>query len=122
MRERNLTELLGTSKNRRSDNGLVRNRACLTRVPQGDLLRFAVKEKRHVWLPKRKPVPVIGTATENRAFIGKVLPSQRLLNLCEEQLVFGEMNLSEIVSSGAQMRLRYALERQLDGYVGSKLL
>ena len=43
--------------------------------------------------------------------MGKVLPSQRLLKQFEEQLVFGEMNLSEIVRSGAQMMLQYALER-----------
>ncbi len=41
--------------------------------------------------------------------MGKVLPSQRLLKQFEEQLVFGEMNLSEIVRSGAQMMLQYAL-------------
>ena len=38
--------------------------------------------------------------------MGKVLPSQRLLKQFEEQLVFGEMNLSEIVRSGAQMMLQ----------------
>ena len=54
--------------------------------------------------------------------MGKVLPSQRLLKQFEEQLVFGEMNLSEIVRSGAQMMLQYALEREGDGGVGSKLL
>ena len=31
--------------------------------------------------------------------MGKVLPSQRLLKQFEEQLVFGEMNLSEIGAS-----------------------
>ena len=35
--------------------------------------------------------------------MGKVLPSQRLLKQFEERLVFGDMNLSEIVRSGAQM-------------------
>ena len=54
--------------------------------------------------------------------MGKVLPSQRLLKQFEEQLVFVEMNLSEIVRSGAQMMLQYALEREGDGGVGSKLL
>ena len=33
--------------------------------------------------------------------MGKVLPSQRLLKQFEEQLVFVEMNLSEIVRSGS---------------------
>ena len=47
--------------------------------------------------------------------MGKVLPSQRLLKQFEEQLVFGEMNLSEIVRSGAQMMLQYVtdLDEQL---------
>jgi len=43
--------------------------------------------------------------------MGKVLPSQQLLKQFEEPLVFGEMNLSEIVRSGPQMMLQYALER-----------
>ena len=33
--------------------------------------------------------------------MGKVLPSQRLLKQFEERLVFGEMNLSEIVPFGS---------------------
>ena len=45
--------------------------------------------------------------------MGKVLPSQRLLKQFEERLVFGDMNLSEIVRSGAQMMLQYALEREV---------
>ena len=54
--------------------------------------------------------------------MGKVLPSQRLLKQFEERLVFGDMNLSEIVRSGAQMMLQYALEREVTGSVGSRLL
>ena len=54
--------------------------------------------------------------------MGKVLPSQRLLKQFEERLVFGEMNLSEIVRSGAQMMLQYAFGARGDGGVGSKLL
>ena len=54
--------------------------------------------------------------------MGKVLPSQRLLKQFEEQLVFVEMNLSEIVRSGAQMMLQYALEREVTEAFGSKLL
>ena len=50
--------------------------------------------------------------------MGKVLPSQRLLKQFEEQLVFGEMNLSEIVRSGAQMMLQYALEREVTEALG----
>ena len=50
--------------------------------------------------------------------MGKVLPSQRLLKRFEEQLVFWEMNLSEIVRSGAQMMLQYALEREVTEALG----
>ena len=50
--------------------------------------------------------------------MGKVLPSQRLLKQFEERLVFGEMNLSEIVRSGAQMMLQYALEREVTEALG----
>ena len=50
--------------------------------------------------------------------MGKVLPSQRLLKQFEERLVFGEMNLSEIVRSGAQMMLQYALEREVAEALG----
>ena len=50
--------------------------------------------------------------------MGKVLPSQRLLKQFEERLVFGEMNLSEIVWSGAQMMLQYALEREVTEALG----
>ena len=49
---------------------------------------------------------------------GKVLPSQRLLKQFEERLVIGEMNLSEIVRSGAQMMLQYALEREVTEALG----
>ena len=50
--------------------------------------------------------------------MGKVLPSQRLLKQFEERLVFWEMNLSEIVRSGAQMMLQYALEREVTEALG----
>jgi putative transposase len=50
--------------------------------------------------------------------MGKVLPSQRLLKQFEERLIFGEMNLSEIVRSGAQMMLQYALEREVTEALG----
>ena len=41
-----------------------------------------------------------------------------MLKQFEEQLVFGEMNLSEIVRSGAQMMLQYALEREVTEALG----
>ena len=50
--------------------------------------------------------------------MGKVLPSERLLKQFEDRLVFGEMNLSEIVRSGAQMMLQYALEREVTEALG----
>lgn len=50
--------------------------------------------------------------------MAKVLPSQRLLKQFEERLVFGEMTLSEIVRSGAQLMLQYALEREVSEALG----
>ena len=50
--------------------------------------------------------------------MGKVLPSQRLLKQFEERVVFGEMNLSEIVRSGAQMMPQYALESEVTEALG----
>ena len=87
----------------------------------GDVLRFLSK-KNDVWFPKLKPVPVMGTEKENHTSWEKVLPSQRLLKQFEEQLVFVEMNLSEIVRSGAQMMLQYVLEREVTEALGRKLL
>jgi putative transposase len=45
--------------------------------------------------------------------MAKVLPSERLFKQFEERLVFGEMSLSDIVRSGAQLMLQYALEREV---------
>lgn len=50
--------------------------------------------------------------------MGKVLPSQRLLKQFEERLVFGDVNLSEIIRSGAQLMLQYALEREVTEALG----
>lgn len=50
--------------------------------------------------------------------MAKVLPSERLLKQFEERLVFGDMGLSEIVRSGAQMMLQYALEREVTEALG----
>ena len=72
--------------------------------------------------PSSNPSPSWGQKKENHTSWEKVLPSQRLLKQFEEQLVFGEMNLSEIVRSGAQMMLQYALEREVTEALGSKLL
>ena len=83
----------------------------------GDVLRFLSK-KNDVWFPKLKPVPVHGDRKGEPYIMGKVLPSQRLLKQFEERLVFGEMNLSEIVRSGAQMMLQYALEREVTEALG----
>ena len=65
-----------------------------------------------------KPVPRIGGRQGEPHIMGKVLPSQRLLKQFEERLVFGDMNLSEIVRSGAQMMLQYALEREVTEALG----
>jgi putative transposase len=50
--------------------------------------------------------------------MGKVLPSERLFKQFEERLVLGEMSLSEIVRSGAQLMLHYALEREVSEALG----
>ena len=89
-----------------------------TQPSPGDVLRFLSK-KNDVWFPKLKPVPVMGTEKENHTSWERYYRVSDCSQF-EEQLVFGEMNLSEIVRSGAQMMLQYALER--DGGVGSKLL
>ena len=59
-------------------------------------------------VPQAQTRPRHGDRKGEPYIMGKVLPSQRLLKQFEEQLVFGEMNLSEIVRSGAQMMLQYA--------------
>ena len=68
--------------------------------------------------PNSNPSPELGADKENHTSWGKVLPSQRLLKQFEERLVFGDMNLSEIVRSGAQMMLQYALEREVTEALG----
>ena len=83
----------------------------------GDVLRFLSK-KNDVWFPKLKTRPRHGDRKGEPYIMGKVLPSQRLLKQFEEQLVFGEMNLSEIVRSGAQMMLQYALECEVTEALG----
>ena len=80
-------------------------------------LKIPVKEK-DVWFSELKPVPRIGGRQGEPHIMGKVLPSQRLLKQFEERLVFGDMNLSEIVRSGAQMMLQYALEREVTEALG----
>jgi putative transposase len=50
--------------------------------------------------------------------MSKVLPSQRLLKQFEERLVIGEMSLSEIFRSGAQLMLQHALEVEVSAAVG----
>ena len=50
--------------------------------------------------------------------MSKVLPSQRLLKHFEERLVIGEMTLSEIFRSGAQLMLQHALEVEVSEAVG----
>ena len=68
--------------------------------------------------PNSNPSPELGADKENHTSWEKVLPSQRLLKQFEERLVFGDMNLSEIVRSGAQMMLQYALEREVTEALG----
>ena len=64
-----------------------------------------------------KPVPVMGTEKENHTSWERYYRVSDCSS-SEEQLVFGEMNLSEIVRSGAQMMLQYALEREVTEALG----
>ena len=54
----------------------------------------------------------------NQLLVGIEYQYWRNIKQFEEQLVFGEMNLSEIVRSGAQMMLQYALERDVTEALG----
>ena len=83
----------------------------------GDVLRSLSKKKMY-GSPNSNPSPELGGRQGEPHIMGKVLPSQRLLKQFEERLVFGDMNLSEIVRSGAQMMLQYALEREVTEALG----
>jgi len=48
----------------------------------------------------------------------KVPPSQQLLKAFEERLAFGEMTLSDVTRSGAQLMLQYALEHEVSSFLG----
>jgi len=50
--------------------------------------------------------------------MAKVLPSQRLFKQFEERLIVGGLTLSDVVRSGAQLMLQYALEREVAEAVG----
>ena len=86
-------------------------------IPPQRNATIPVKEKRCM-VPQAQTRPRHGDRKGEPYIMGKVLPSQRLLKQFEEQLVFGEMNLSEIVRSGAQMMLQYALEREVTEALG----
>ena len=85
----------------------------------GDVLRFLSKKKRCM-VPQAQTRPRHGDRKGEPYIMGKVLPSQRLLKQFEEQLVFGEMNLSETVGSSDDASI--CVEARGDGGVGSKLL
>lgn len=65
---------------------------------------------------KAKPVPKWDR--REPYIMSKVLPSQRLLKQFEERLVIGEMTLSEIFRSGAQLMLQHALELEVTEALG----
>jgi transposase-like protein len=48
----------------------------------------------------------------------KVPPSQQLLKAFEEKLAFGELTLSDVTRSGAQLMLQYALEQEVSCFLG----
>ena len=87
----------------------------------GDVLRFLSK-KNDVWFPKLKPVPVKGTEKGETIHHGKGTTESAIAQAVRGTTGIWEMNLSEIVRSGAQMMLQYAVGARGDGGVGSKLL
>lgn len=50
--------------------------------------------------------------------MGKVLPSHRLFKQFEERLMVGDLTLGDVVRSGAQLMLQYALEREVAEALG----
>jgi transposase-like protein len=50
--------------------------------------------------------------------MAKILPSQRLFKQFEERLVLGDLTLSDVIRSGAQLMLQYALEREVAEALG----
>ena len=48
----------------------------------------------------------------------KVLPSQQLFKQFEERVLLGEMTLSEVVRSGAQLMLQHAVELEMSAFLG----
>ena len=43
----------------------------------------------------------------------KVLPSERLVKAFQERISLGEMSLSDVVRSGAQLKLQFAVEQEM---------
>ena len=50
----------------------------------------------------------------------KVLPSHRLFKRFEEQVLVGEITLSEVIRSGAQLMLQHAVELELTSFLGGR--
>jgi transposase-like protein len=50
--------------------------------------------------------------------MAKVLPSQRLFKQFEERLLLGDLTLPDVIRSGAQLMLQYALEREVAEALG----
>lgn len=48
----------------------------------------------------------------------KVLPSQRLFKRFEEQVILGELHLSDVVRLGAQLMLQHAVELEMTRFLG----
>ena len=78
----------------------------------------SLSKKKMYGSPNSNPSPELGADKENHTSWERYYQSQRLLKQFEERLVFGDMNLSEIVRSGAQMMLQYALEREVTEALG----
>jgi len=48
----------------------------------------------------------------------KVLPSQRMFKLFEEQVLLGELGLSEMIRRGAQVMIQHAVELEMTEFLG----
>jgi len=48
----------------------------------------------------------------------KVLPSEQLFKTFQERISLGELSLSDVVRSGAQLMLQYAVEQEMSEFVG----
>jgi len=61
--------------------------------------------------------PTMG-GKEPYAMRAKVLPSEQLFKTFQERMSLGELSLSDVVRSGAQLMLQYAVEQEMSAFLG----